>query len=75
MEAYKSMKETKMKKFISDNLASFFCIGLLLYLMIDYNNISIKSYIFIVISIIAFITFLFNLALTYQLEKREKESI
>lgn len=75
MEAYKGMEETKMKKVISDNLASFFCIGLLLYLMIDYNNISIMGYIFIVISIITFITFLFNLALTYQLEKREKESI
>ncbi|QWI78458.1 hypothetical protein JG486_30870 (plasmid) [Bacillus mycoides] len=75
MEAYKGMEETKMKKVISDNLASFFCIGLLLYLTIDYNNISIMGYIFIVISIIAFITFLFNLALTYHLEKREKESI
>ncbi|MFE6139452.1 hypothetical protein [Bacillus sp. NPDC057893] len=64
-----------MKKVISDNLASFFCIGLLLYLAIDYNNISIMGYIFITLSIIAFITFLFNVALTYQLEKREKEGI
>ncbi|MED0986790.1 hypothetical protein [Bacillus paramycoides] len=64
-----------MKKVISDNLASFFCIGLLLYLAIDYNNISIMGYIFIATSIFAFITFLINLALTYQLEKREKESI
>ncbi|MFB6649244.1 MULTISPECIES: hypothetical protein [Bacillus] len=64
-----------MKKVISDNFASFFCIGLLLYLSIDYNNISIMGYIFIATSIFAFITFLINLALTYQLEKREKESI
>ncbi|HDR4897585.1 MULTISPECIES: hypothetical protein [Bacillus] len=64
-----------MKKVISDNFASFFCIGLLLYLSIDYKNISIMGYIFIATSIFAFITFLINLALTYQLEKREKESI
>lgn len=75
MEICKRMEETKVKKVISDNLASFFCIGLLLYLTIDYNNISIMGYVFIALSIIAFITFLFNVALTYQLEKREKESI
>lgn len=71
----KCMEETRMKKVISDNFASFFCIGLLLCLSIDYNNISIMGYIFITTSIFAFITFLINLALTYQLEKREKESI
>ncbi|WP_240514795.1 hypothetical protein [Bacillus cereus] len=64
-----------MKKVILDNFASFFCIGLLLCLLIDYNNISIMGYIFIAKSIFAFITLLINLALTYQLEKREKESI
>lgn len=75
MEFRKCMEETRMKKVISDNFGSFFCIGLLLYLSIDYNNISIIGYIFIATSIFAFITFLINLALTYQLEKREKESI
>ncbi|MEB9908181.1 MULTISPECIES: hypothetical protein [Bacillus cereus group] len=62
-----------MKKVISDNFASFFCIGLLLYFSIDYNNISILGYIFIATSIFAFIAFLINLALAYQLEKIKKK--
>ncbi|HDR5270635.1 hypothetical protein E8M24_32065 [Bacillus thuringiensis] len=63
-----------MKKVIFSNIPIIVILGYILY-QIDYNNLQTLDYIFIVLSILAFVMMVFNLVTTYIKEKQEKNNV
>ncbi|AMR88378.1 hypothetical protein [Bacillus thuringiensis] len=63
-----------MKKVIFSNIPIIVILGYILY-QIDYNNLQTLDYIFIVLSILAFVMMVFNLVTTYIKEKQEKKNV
>ncbi len=63
-----------MKKVIFSNIPIIVILGYILY-QIDYTNLQTLDYIYIVLSILAFVIMVFNLVTTYIKEKQEKKNV
>ncbi|PEA09783.1 hypothetical protein [Bacillus cereus] len=61
-----------MKKVIKSNLSSIVCIGIL-FILIDFNSLSILEYVFLTTSALVFGSILVNVAATYYCKREERK--
>ncbi|PFN27930.1 hypothetical protein [Bacillus cereus] len=61
-----------MKKVIKSNLSSIVCIGIL-FILIDFNSLSILEYVFLTTSALVFGSILVNVAAKYYCKREERK--